>query len=246
VLLRHACARLPAASPGQAGAGLASGAAPARLDDLAAAQRPRVRDGGRWLLTLRADRALSEAGTRDGAVTRGRQWVVLVDYWLAASYGRMWGAARRALRLRAISAGLPELCARVARGERLPASELGMAEDFATAMWWRSGVVAIILMVIIGVAAKGTVHGAALNTVAGLLLALGFYAAIAVMVAVMAFVRAAGNRAYLRRAGPSAIQEPLPTGEIGMPRRWDFWAVLAFGAAMVAVIGYAGLHSAPH
>jgi hypothetical protein len=168
------------------------------------------------------------------------------DYWFASWFGRIWLAARRRAGLRELSPGLPALCARVARGEQLSAGELGMAEDFATAMWWRSAMVAVIALGVIGVAAKGLLHGAALDAIDGLVLILGLYTAIALLQAVMAFARAAGNKAYLRRAGPGASQQPLPAGELGAPSRWDFWAVLVVGAALCAVIGYAGLHNAPH
>ena len=171
---------------------------------------------------------------------------MLVDYWLAASYGCTWLTIRRVLRLQSARTDLPALCRRVAHGEALPAGELRKAQDFATAMWWRSAIAAIVPFGIIAVSANGLVHGAASDVIVGLLLALGFYAGLATLQAVMAFCRSGFHQGYVRRACPEAWGQPLPQGELGLPRRWDFWAVLAAGATVCAILGYAGLHNAPH
>ncbi len=105
---------------------------------------------------------------------------------------------------------------------------------------------ALIPLGVVGLATKGLFHGAALDALDGLLLILVSYISVALLQAVMAFARAAGNKAYLRKADPGASQQPLPAGELGVPSRWDFWAVLAVGAALCAVVAYAGLHNAPH
>jgi hypothetical protein len=112
----------------------------------------------------------------------------MTDYWFAAHFGRAWLALRRRAGLRPMGVGLPDLCERVARG--LPARELGMAQDFATAVWWRLAVAAIIPFLVIVVAAKGAFHGTALGALDGLLLALVFSTVIALLQSGMAFVRA--------------------------------------------------------
>jgi hypothetical protein len=62
-----------------------------------------------------------------------------------------------------------------------------MAQDFATAVWWRLAVAAIIPFLVIVVAARGAFQGTALG---GLLLALVFSTVIALLQSGVAFVRA--------------------------------------------------------
>jgi len=164
---------------------------------------------------------------------------VLVDYWLAACYGRIWLTARGVLRLRVVGTDLPDLCAQVARGESLSAYDLRRAQDFATDMWWRSAMVAIVPFIVIVVATSAT-------SAASFLLVLVAYAAVASLQSSMAVYRSGMIRSYLRKTGNGALHEPLPAGSLGVPRRWDFWAALAIGATMFAAIAYAGLHSVSH
>ena len=168
------------------------------------------------------------------------------DYRFVCWFGGTWLAVRRRVGLREVWDGLPELCCRVARQEPLSARGLRMAEDFAFEMWWRSAMVVFITFFVIGLAANALLHGAALDAVDGLVLALVFCMAVACLQAVMAVVRAGATSAYLRRAGPDALELPLPAGALGVPRRWDFWAAVAAGCTMCAILSYAGLHAAPH
>jgi hypothetical protein len=167
---------------------------------------------------------------------------MLMDYWVAASYGRAWLALRRGLRLRPLGSDLPGLCSRVARGEQLTAGDLGKVQNFAVAMWMRSALIVIVAVVIIGVVGKAaSTRNAAPSVVVVIVLASGLYAGLATLQAVMALCRAGLNGGYVRTSGPHASQQPLPPGSLGLPRRWDFWAVVVSGAAMFAVLAYAGL-----
>jgi len=168
---------------------------------------------------------------------------MLLDYCVAASYGRAWRALRRGLRLRPLGSDLPGLCSRVARGEQLTAGDLGKAQSFAVAMWMRSALIVIVAVVIIGVVGKeASTRNAAPRVVVVLVLASGLYAGLATLQAVMAFCRAGLNRGYIRTTGPLASLQALPPGSLGLPRRWYFWAVLASGTAVFALLAYAGLH----
>jgi hypothetical protein len=135
----------------------------------------------------------------------------------------------------------------VAQGEALPAADLRRAQDFAVLIWMRSALVAVGAFVVLGVGAKAASASNAVSAgITALILIPAFYAVLAGLQAVMAFSRSGLSKGYLRRAAPEAQGEPLPVGELGLPRQWDFWVVLAVGCAMIAVLAYAGLHSTPH
>lgn len=78
--------------------------------------------------------------------------IVIVEYWLASWFGQAWLGLRGGLRSRL--AQLPGWCREVARGEPLAVGQLWQVQDFAVRVWWRFGMVAVLLILpVIGVVA---------------------------------------------------------------------------------------------
>lgn len=169
--------------------------------------------------------------------------VQYMEFWLACRFGRVWLRLRKGLR--PDMQGPADLCAAAARGQPLPARELGEAQNFAVLVWWRAGM-AIILWIfpIIAVGAilrpgqVGRDIGAALAGVPVFLTAMAM--------AQMGFIRYRSdrNRLYVRKAGHGAGDVPLPPGSPGLPRRRDFWVMLAVTLVVFAALLTAGLSAA--
>jgi hypothetical protein len=131
---------------------------------------------------------------------------MLLDYCVAASYGRAWLALRRGLGLRPAGTDLPGLCSRVAHGEQLTAGDLRKAQNFAVAMWMRSALIVIVAVVVIGVVAKeASARNAAPSAVVGLVLASALYTGLATLQAVMAFCRSGLNLSTTVEESPRGV-----------------------------------------
>lgn len=170
--------------------------------------------------------------------------VVLVDFGLAAWFGRAWlrlhGSLRPAL------GDLPGECSLVARGEQLPAGRLWRAQDFAVRVWWRFAMVMWLLAFPFGVALGVSVQlgfRAAESALTWLLWTIGSAMMVGIGQAAMMRYRSGRNRLSLTM-GLSSRDEPLPEGADGLPRRSDFWLVTLLTVAVFLILLYAGTRSA--
>jgi hypothetical protein len=170
---------------------------------------------------------------------------MMVEFWLADWFGRAWLRLHGSLRPKI--GDLPDECALVARGERLPASRLWRAQDFAVRAWARFAIAMIVPLFPVGFAV-GIFSGlpAAEIVVTGLFFAILCAAAAAMGQAAMIRYRSDQNRRYWIRAGQAARDEPLPEGSRGLPAARDFWIMLTLTTAVFLVLLYAGTRSAHH
>lgn len=170
--------------------------------------------------------------------------VVLADYWVAGRLGRAWLAVPGAGRLRPAKRDLPGACLRLACGESLPAGLLVRVQEYATWLWWRLALAALLLFgpVIVAVAVAQHVRPA-VDALVGAGLAEGCVMMAALSVGGLIAFRCGRTRAYVR-ARPGAAGELLPKGELGLPSRADFWVMTAIAVVVFALLAYAGLRSA--
>jgi len=166
---------------------------------------------------------------------------VMVDYWLAAVFGKLWLRLHKGLR--PSLAEMPGECDLLARGGVLSAGRLYRAQGFAARVWWRACMAAIILVFpVIGLSAAVHSYGAATDVAVGLVFCLGCLAGVAVLQMGLISFRCGQVRSYLRQAGPQAGAEPLPKGSLGLPTRCDFWVMLVIALGAFGILAYAGLH----
>lgn len=167
----------------------------------------------------------------------------MVEYWLASKLGLVWLSLHKGLR--PTLGELPGECALVARGRSLPAGRLCRAQAFAARVWWRAGMVAVLLVLpVIGFGAAlhpGRVGTDAGATIMAILICL---AGVAMLQMGLLSFRSGLIRWYLLKAGPQAGEEPLPPGSLGRPTRWDFWAMLVIAVAAFGILLYAGTRTA--
>ncbi len=165
----------------------------------------------------------------------------MVDYWLAGVFGKLWLRLHKGLR--PSFSEMPGECDLVARGGVLPAARLYRAQGFAARAWWRVCMAAIVLVFpVIGLGAAAHSYRAATDAAVGLISCLGCLAAVAALQMGLISFRSGQVRMYLRRAGPQAGAEPLPTGSLGLPARSDFWVMLVIALSAFGILAYAGLH----
>lgn len=169
--------------------------------------------------------------------------MILFDYWLASKIGRARLWARHILRLRSVDGEMPGLCRKVASGEQLPARQLRQAQYFAVSTWIWLAAFAMLLMIPVGIPLSifHRVRPAA-TVMSVLFVALIFLMAAAMGQAGMAFYRVGQSRNYLRKADSEARNRALP-GDLGVPRRADFWLVLAATVLFTVVVFIAGTSS---
>ena len=164
---------------------------------------------------------------------------MLVEYWLADRFGRVW--LRWHGSLRPVLGDLPGECARVARGEPLPAGRLWRAQDFAVRVWWRFGMVVCLLLFPCGFALGVLRHVHVVATVMiSVFYGLGCVTGVAVGEAAMIRYRSNQNKLAWPAAGSSAQDEPLPRWSDGSPRKADFWAIVLLMGALFLILLYAG------
>ncbi len=168
---------------------------------------------------------------------------VMAEYWLASKFGRIWLGLHQSLR-----PSLGEFqaeCAQVAYGQSLPAGRLYKAQGFAARVWWRAGMVIVMLIFpVIGVTAALRPGRAGREVAASLIFGLGCLAGVAVLQMGMLSFRSGQVKTYLLKTGTPAEKEPLPADSLGLSTRWDFWVMLLIGAAVFGILLFAGMRSA--
>ena len=168
----------------------------------------------------------------------------MMEYWLADRFGRAWLRVHGSLR--PLIGDLPEECARVARGETMPAGRLWLAQDFAARVWWRFGMAMCLLLLPGGFALGILRHVHAVATVLlSALYALVCVTGMALAEAAMIRYRSDQNRLLWVLPGRSE-EEPLPPGSLGLPRKADFWMIMLLAGALFLILLYAGTRTAHH
>jgi hypothetical protein len=169
--------------------------------------------------------------------------VVMAEYWLAGKFGRIWLGLHQSLR--PLLGEFPAECARVAGGQSLPAGRLYRAQGFAARVWWRAGMVMVMLIFpVIGVTAALRPGRAGREVAASLIFGVGCLAGVAVLQMGMLSFRSGQVKTYLAKSGSTAWQVPMPSGSLGLSTRWDFWLVLLIGVTVFGVLLFAGIRSA--
>jgi hypothetical protein len=167
---------------------------------------------------------------------------LLIEYWLAAYVGRAWGRLRgdrRWSRGRAAAA-----CGAVARGNgtTLPAGDLAAAQEFAARMWFVAALACLVVMLGLGVLAEPLPRGSWRDGVADSLLGPGLLAVIALsQMGLISYRRNQTSRCVLR--GGQAVAARPSEAHRGLPRRSDFWVMLAIAVVGSALIYYLKTHS---
>jgi len=167
---------------------------------------------------------------------------MMVEYWVAGKLGQVWLHVHGSLRPEI--GDLPGECARVARGEQLPAGRLWLAQDFAVRVWWRFGMAMCLLCFPFGFALGlfSSVH----------IVATALTAVFAVLVCCILISAAQGamlryrsdqNKLAWTVTGPSAEQEPLPQWSDGLPRKTDFWVIMVVVGMIGLILFYVGTSS---
>jgi hypothetical protein len=168
---------------------------------------------------------------------------MLVQYWIAARFGLVWLRLRKGLQ--PSLGALPGECALVAIGQELPAGRLCRVQGFAARVWWRVGMVAVLLVLpVIGLTAAVRPGPIGTDVAVGLIFVLGGIAGAAMLQMGVLSLRSGSIRMYLLRADSQAEMKPLPPGSFGRPTRWDFWVMLVVALAVFGVLLYAGTHAA--
>ncbi len=161
------------------------------------------------------------------------------EFWLAGKFGLVWLRLHAGLRL--ALGEVPADCALLAIGQTIPAGRLCRAQGFAARVWWRAGIVGVLLIFpVIGAAAAVRADQAATDVAVSLIFGLGCLAGVAMLQMALLSFRSSQVRLYIRAVGPRAGGVPLPAGSLGLPRRWDFWVMLIIAVAVFGVLLYAG------
>jgi len=167
----------------------------------------------------------------------------MAEYWLASKIGQLWLSLHKSLR-----SSLGELraeCALVAGGQELAAGRLHRVQSFAARVWWRTAMVAALLIFpVIGVAAAVRPGRAGRDLTVDLIFGLGCLAGVATLQMGLLSFRSSQISLYLLRTGAPAEKEPLPADSLGLSTRWDFWVMLLIGAAVFGILLFAGTRSA--
>ena len=165
---------------------------------------------------------------------------LMVDYWLARRFGQLWLGVHKGLG--ATLGEMPGECALVAGGEQLSAQRLYQVQSFAARVWWRAGMAVFLLAFPLAVLLVALFSGPLGTDVGvGLLLAGGCLAGASMLQMGLLSFRSGQTRLYLGQAGREMAGEPLPSGSLGLPSRWDFWIILIIGLATFGIVAYAGL-----
>jgi hypothetical protein len=163
---------------------------------------------------------------------------MIVEYRLAAIFGRVWVRVRPGSRL-TLEHTL-DWSASVARGEQLPADKLLRVQDFGVLMWWRFLFLSMVLFFpVIGVTAVIRPGRWGAGVAADIIIFCGCLAAVSVTQVIFLRYRSDRTRAFVRRNRLESAEEPLPDGSPGLPRRSDFWLVSSAGMIFFAVLLYA-------
>jgi hypothetical protein len=166
---------------------------------------------------------------------------LMIDYWLAGRFGNVWLGLHKGLRSRIGT--MPGECALVASGEQLSAQRLYEVQDFAMRVWWRAGMVALLLTAPIALGLTASIPGAAGTDIGTSVMAVGACLATAAILEMgLLSVRCGQSRLYLGKSAREASEEPLPAGSLGLPSKLDFWAMLFIAVAMFAIMAYAATH----
>jgi hypothetical protein len=166
--------------------------------------------------------------------------VVIVEYWLAGVFGRVWLRLRPGLR--SALGEMPAKATEVARGASLPAVQLERVQDFGVRVWYRFAAVPLFLFVLVVVVAAVARPGPAGTGVAvDFILVLVFVMAVGMVQVIMLRLRANRTAAFVRQRLRLAagFGESLPAGSAGLPRRSDFWVSSSVAIAFCAVLWYA-------
>lgn len=164
---------------------------------------------------------------------------MIIEYWLAGVFGRVWLWLRPGLR--PTLGELPTGAAAVARGASLPAAQLQQVQDFGVRVWWRFVMVSILLFAPVG-AVTAAVRPGPVGTGAAvdLIMGLGCLAALGSAQVIVLRLRANRTAAFVRqRLRLTAYGEFLPAGSAGLPRRSDFWVSSLVALAFFALLYFA-------
>ena len=161
---------------------------------------------------------------------------MLIDYYLASRLGRLWLRLHPALNA-SIGDG-PDLCLTVAQDRQIQPAHLFQAQAFAARVWWRAGLVAVVLVIPVGIATAISPRPTGTDIGTAAMLALLALMAVAEAQAAILIVRARLTGRYLRDGGT----KPLDAYEGGYPTPYDFWAGGGVAVAVAAILAYAGLH----
>ena len=123
---------------------------------------------------------------------------MIVEYWLAAIFGRVWVRVRPGSRV-TLEHTL-DWSASVARGEQLPADKLLRVQDFGVRVWWRFLILSIVLFFpVIGVTALIRPGQWGAGVAADVLIFCGCLAAVSVTQVILLRYRSDRTRAFVRR-----------------------------------------------
>jgi hypothetical protein len=165
----------------------------------------------------------------------------MLDYWLAGMLGKIW--LRLHKQLRTTLGELPSECVLVAVGNPVSATELYRVQSFASRVWWRAGLVAFVLGAAIGGGIVGLFPNAVgTNIGVGVVLTSLCLAGVSTLQMGLLSFRSGQTRLYLRQSASGTAEAPLPSESLGIPTKWDFWAMLLIALGAFGIIAYAGLH----
>jgi hypothetical protein len=161
---------------------------------------------------------------------------LLIDYWLAGQVGRAWDRLRPG-RGRTRGRG-PAACDAVARGDRaIPAGDLVAAQEFAARMWFVVGLACLAVVFAVALPAEALPRGGWRDALADGLLAPGLLAVTSLSQMGLISYRRNQTSRYVLRGGPAAAARPSGARR-GLPRRTDFWLILAIAIAVSVFIYY--------
>jgi hypothetical protein len=163
---------------------------------------------------------------------------VIMEYWLASLFGRVWLRLRPGLR--STLGELPLAALAVARGSVLPAGRLLRVQDFAARTWSRFAIVAILLIAPV-IAVVAVINPGPWGTRIAVDIGMVFVGIAAVAGAQTILLRYRSHRtdAFVLRNLPDWETTPLPGGSLGLPRRSDFWLATGIAVVVFAIMLYA-------
>lgn len=163
---------------------------------------------------------------------------LVMEYWFADYFGRIWLSVRRSERS---PEDRPVACRIVAHGGSLSAGRLWAAQAFAARTWFAAMMASVILAIAVAFASASLPNGGWERATGYLLLALGGVVAISGAQMGMISYRRNQTSRYVLRSGPGAASKPSEAPR-GLPRSSDFWIILAVALAGSALIFYSVSH----
>lgn len=150
--------------------------------------------------------------------------MVLLDYWVPCQLRWLRRDTGRGNR-RVVDAGAAEACRQVASRSPVSQDTLSLAQEFASAIWFRVAMVSVALFMVVALSSLAFPVGHSRNVVLEMAGGCGSLFPISAAEATMVAWRGSWTARHNLRTRRGQYVEPW-SARLGKPRRRDFWVVL--------------------